>query len=166
MGIDTSQAFDLFGAGRAAMMLEGNWLVQQLVEVADLENYKIFPCPTGTDRLYGFAEYHYTASSSDNPDLAAEFLDYMDSEEVQQRYLGAYATNSVSANVSYTDQRPLDAEWQEIFETYDQMFVNGDQGFPLNVTTEYFRVINEVASGQLEPQAAGDAMQTFIDSQG
>jgi raffinose/stachyose/melibiose transport system substrate-binding protein len=40
--------------------------------------------------------------------------------------------------------------------------MNGDQAFPLDVTTEYFRVINEVASGNLEPAAAAAAMQTFI----
>lgn len=53
-----------------------------------------------------------------------------------------------------------------IFEGYDQMFVNGDQAFPLAETTEYFRLINEVANDTMEPQAAAEAMQKFIDSQG
>ena len=162
MGIDQAQSFNLFVAGRAAMMLEGNWLVQQLAEVADLDDFGIFPFPTGTDRLYGFAEYHYVSSNSDEPDLAAEFLDYFNSAEVQQKYLGAFATNSVNADVVYEDQRPLDAEWNEIFGSFEAMFVNGDQGFPAGVTTEYFRLINEVASGNLEPKAAAEAMQTFI----
>jgi raffinose/stachyose/melibiose transport system substrate-binding protein len=166
MGIDQAQSFNLFVAGRAAMMLEGSWLVEQLSEVSDLENFGIFSFPTGTDRLYGFAEYHYISAKSDIPDLAAEFLDYFNSTDVQQRYLGTFTTNSVNSEVVYENQRPLDAEWGEIFATYDQMFVNGDQGFALAQTTEYFRVINEVASGNLEPQAAADAMQAFIDSQG
>lgn len=164
MGISQQQSFSLFVAGRAAMMLEGSWLVQQLSESSDLENFGIFPFPTGTDRLYGFAEYHYVSSKSKNPDLAAEFLDYFLSTDVQQRFLGTMATNSVNANVKHENPRPLDAEWNEIFATYDQMFVNGDQGFPGNVTTEYFRVINEVASDTMEPQAAADAMQSFIDN--
>lgn len=164
MGIDQQQSFNLFAAGRAAMMLEGNWLVQQLSEVADLENFGLFPFPTGTDRLYGFAEYHYVSSKSQNADMAAEFLAYFVSTDVQQQFLGTMATNSVNAQVTYENQRPLDAEWNEIFAAYDQMFVNGDQGFPGNVTTEYFRVINEVASGGMEPQQAADAMQAFINS--
>ena len=41
-------------------------------------------------------------------------------------------------------------------------FVNGDQAFPLNVTTEYWRVINEVATDNLDPKAAAGELQKFI----
>lgn len=164
MGISQQQSFSLFVAGRAAMMLEGNWLVQQLSEASDLNNYGLFPFPTGTKRLYGFAEYNYVSSKSKNPDLAAEFLDYFISTDVQQRYLGTMATSSINSKVKYENQRPLEVEWTEIFGAYDQMFVNGDQAFPGNVTTEYFRVINEVASDNMEPKAAADALQSFIDN--
>ena len=34
----------------------------------------------------------------------------------------------------------------------------------IDVTTEYFRVINEVATGNVEPAAAADAMATFISN--
>ena len=34
------------------------------------------------------------------------------------------------------------------------------------MTTEYFRVINEVASGNMTPEDATKQMQTFIDNQG
>lgn len=166
MGIDEAQSFNLFAAGRAAMMLEGNWLVQQLAEAVDLEDFGIFPFPTGTDRLYGFAEYHYVSAESEHPDLAAAFLDYFNSTEVQQAHLGAFATNSVNAHVSYGDLRPLDAEFNEIFATYGQMFVNGDQAFPAAVTQEYFRVINGVATGDLAPQEAATALQTFVNGLG
>jgi raffinose/stachyose/melibiose transport system substrate-binding protein len=162
MGIDNTQAFNLFTAGRAAMMLEGDWLVQQLSEVVDLEDFGIFPFPTGTDRLYGFAEYNYVSTKSPNPDLAAKFLDYFNSTEVQQSILGQLSTTSINKNVAYADQRPLDAEWLEIFKTYSNVYMNGDQAFPLDVTTEYFRVINEVASGDLEPADAAAALQTFV----
>lgn len=30
------------------------------------------------------------------------------------------------------------------------------------MTTEYFRIINDVAAGKIQPQAASTAMQTFI----
>ena len=164
MGIDQQQSFNLFIANRAAMMLEGNWLVQQLAEARDLEDFGLFPFPTGTDRLYGFAEYHYINSKSDNPDLAAKFLDFFNSTDIQQRYLGTFATNSVNSKVVYADQRPLDAEWNEIFAKYQAMFVNGDQGFPANIVPEYFRVINQVATDEMTPEDAVKALQTFIDN--
>lgn len=165
MGIDQAQSFNLFIANRAAMMLEGDWLVQQLSENADLDDFGLFPFPTGTNRLYGFAEYHYISSKSPNRDLAAEFLDDFNSEEFQQAILGTFSAVSVNANVTYPDDIPaLQKKWLEIFNNYDSLFVNGDQGFPLDVTTEYFRVINEVSSGSMEPTQAAAALQTFIDN--
>lgn len=162
MGIDNNQSFNLFVAGRAAMMLEGDWLVQQLAEAGNLDTYGLFPFPTGTRRLYGFAEYHYISTKSKEPDLAAKFLDTFISTSVQQAVLGKFSTSSINRNVKYENLRPLDAQWNEIFKTYAQVYMNGDQAFPLDVTTEYFRVINEVATGNLAPADAAAQLQTFI----
>jgi raffinose/stachyose/melibiose transport system substrate-binding protein len=163
MGIDNAQAFNLFTAGRAAMMLEGDWLVQQLAEAGNLDDYDVFPFPTGTDRLYGFAEYHYISTKSQNADLAAKFLDYFVSTPVQQEVLGMFSTTSINKNVKYEGLRPMDQKWVDIFNTYSQVYMNGDQAFPLDVTTEYFRIINEVASGNVAPADAGGQLQKFID---
>lgn len=164
MGIDQAQSFNLFVAGRAAMMLEGDWLVQQLSEAGNLDDYDVFPFPTGTGRLYGFAEYHYVSSKSPNPDLAAKFLDYFNSTPVQQELLGKVSTTSVNKNVTYSNPRPMDQKWLDIFNKYTEVYMNGDQAFPLDVTTEYFRVINEVASGNMAPADAAAQLQTFISN--
>ena len=164
MGIDNAQSFNLFIAGRAAMMLEGDWLVQQLAEAGNLDDYGLFAFPTGTDRLYGFAEYHYVSTKSQNPDLAAKFLDYFISTDVQQAVLGKFSTTSINKNVVYEGLRPLDQEWVDTFNQFDAVYMNGDQAFPLDVTTEYFRVINEVASGNMAPADAATQLQTFIDN--
>ncbi|MBX5294717.1 extracellular solute-binding protein [Rhizobium sp. NLR15a] len=166
MGIDNSQSFNLFLAGRAAMMLEGDWLVSQLRNENRLADFDLFPFPTGTDRLYGFAEYLYVSSKSGKADAAAKFLDYMLSDKVQQDNLGAFGSISINANVKYDKIDPLDQEWMDIFAKFEKIYMNGDQAFPLNVTTEYFRVINEVASGNIKPEDAGKAMQTFIANRG
>lgn len=163
MGIDNKQSYSLFVAGRAAMMLEGDWLVAQLAGSANLDDYGLFPFPTNTNRLYGFAEYNYVSTKSKNPDLAAKFLDYFISAKTQQEVLGQISAISVNKNVQYTNQRPLDAEWLDIFKTYSKIYMNGDQAFPLDVTTEYFRVINDVASGNVEPAEAGKQLQSFIE---
>jgi raffinose/stachyose/melibiose transport system substrate-binding protein len=166
MGIDNAQSFNLFTAGRAAMMLEGDWLVQQLSEVTNLDDFGIFPFPTGTNRLYGFAEYHYVSTKSPSPDLAAKFLDYFISTDVQQATLGQFSTTSINKNVKYENLRPLDTEWVDIFNNYSKVYMNGDQAFPLDVTTEYFRVINEVASGNVPPADAAKQLQAFIENRG
>ncbi|QCJ00292.1 extracellular solute-binding protein [Agrobacterium larrymoorei] len=165
MGIDNKQSYSLFTAGRAAMMLEGDWLVSQLSgSKVNLDDYGIFPFPTNTNRLYGFAEYNYVSTKSKNPDTAAKFLDYFLSTKVQQDLLGQFSSISINKNVKYTDQKPLEAEWLDIFNKYGQVYMNGDQAFPLDVTTEYFRVINGVASGGVTPADAAKQLQTFISS--
>ena len=162
MGIDQAQSFNLFLAGRAAMMLEGDWLVGQLRQNNKLDGYAVFPFPNGTKRLYGFAEYNYVSSKSPNPDAAAKFLDYLESMDVQQAHLGDFGTISVNKNVKYANPDPVSETWLRIFADYRDIFVNGDQAFPLDVTTEYWRVINEVASDKLDPAKAGAELQQFI----
>jgi raffinose/stachyose/melibiose transport system substrate-binding protein len=162
MGIDQAQSFNLFLAGRAAMMLEGDWLVGQLKQNNKLDNYAMFPFPNGTKRLYGFAEYNYISAKSAHPDVAAKFLDYLESTDVQQAHLGDFGTISVNKNVKYDNLDPVSQAWLKLFGEYDSMFVNGDQAFPLDVTTEYWRVINEVASDHLDPGKAGAELQKFI----
>lgn len=164
MGIDQSQSYNLFIADRAAMMLEGDWLVGQLREAGRLDDMGVFPFPTGADRLYGFAEYYYVSTTSEHPDVAAAFLDYISSDEVQQKHYSAFGSTSVNANVTYDDPSVLDEAWFDIFGSYSETFVNGDQAFPLDMTTEYFRIINEVASLNMEPADAASAMQSFIDN--
>ena len=81
---------------------------------------------------------------------------------MQQKHLDDFGSISVNKNVKYTSAEPLDRKWIEIFGKFPSTFVNGDQAFPLDVTTEYFRVINEVASDTLDPKAAAAELQKFI----
>jgi raffinose/stachyose/melibiose transport system substrate-binding protein len=167
MGIDQSQSANLFIAGKAAMMLEGDWFVGQMKEAGLTEaQLDIFPFPTGTDRLYGFGENLYVNSKSAVGDEAAKFLDYLISADVQQANLGQFGSVSVNAGVKYENVAPLDQKWLDIFGKYSNVYMNGDQAFPLDVTTEYWRIINEVASDALAPEEAGKAMQTFIAGRG
>jgi raffinose/stachyose/melibiose transport system substrate-binding protein len=160
MGIDQGQSFNLFLAGRAAMMLEGNWLVGQLRNANKLADYGVFPFP-GATRLYGFGEYNYISTKSKNPDIAAKFLDYLESTPVQEANLAVFG-GSTNKNAKSTSTEPLDLAWTKIFGQFDSVFVNGDQAFPLDVTTEYFRVINEVAGDSLDPKNAAGELQKFI----
>jgi len=164
LGIDQAQSFNLFMANRAAMMLEGDWLVNQLREQKRLNDFAIAPFPTGTNRLYSFAEYYYVSKQSKVPDLAARFLDYLQSDAVQQKYVGILGSMSVNTHVKYSNSDPLEDKWREIFAKYNQTFVNGDQGFPLDVTTEYFRIINGVAGNTIAPESAGKTLQAFINN--
>lgn len=165
MGIDNNQATTLWLSDRAAMMLEGDWHVNAIDQADDTDDYGIFPFPTGTGRLYGFAEYLYISKNADDKELAAEFLDFFSSDEFQSKHAGAFGALSVNRTVELDDDAdPLHEEWLTIFAEAGDTFVNGDQAFPLDVTTEYFRVINEVSTGEMTPADASAAMQAFIDT--
>lgn len=165
-GIDNNEATQLWYAGIAAMALEGDWMVNVLAsDGQDLDNYGIFPIPNGTGRLYSFSEGNYIGSNSEHKDEAAAFLNYRSSTEVQTAYLGVYGAVSINQHVIAGDDQPaLNDEWLEIFASSTGAYVNGDQAFPLNVTTEYWRIMNLVSIGELAPEEAGDLLQEFIDN--
>jgi raffinose/stachyose/melibiose transport system substrate-binding protein len=121
--------------------------------------------PTATDRLYFVSEYFYINSKSQHQDAAAEFLDFITSPEEQQKYLGSFSSISVAKGVDYSsDHVELDRTWRDIFSNVSATYANGDQAFPLDVTTEYWRVINKVATDDMSPAEAVKAMQTFVSN--
>jgi raffinose/stachyose/melibiose transport system substrate-binding protein len=163
MGIDNQQAFNLFLQDRAAMMLEGDWFIGQLKTAGkNTDDYATFQIPTGTGRLYGFGEYNYISTKSKDPDAAAKFLDYLESDAVQQANLGIFGALSVNKNVKYDNIDALTKQVLGIFGSAKGLYVNGDQAFPLTETTEYWRIINDVASDNLYPAKAAGEMQSFI----
>ena len=166
MGIGPSDAQLLIYTDQAAMMLEGDWMVNAISDQGqDLANYGMFVFPTGTDRLYFFAEMHYVTAESPNRGAAIRFLDYMSSPEVQQEHLGNFGAISIANGIDYGgDRRPLDVEWEEIFATLTEVYEPADQAFPLAVNTEFWRIQNGVLTGDIDPNEAGSQLQQFIDN--
>jgi raffinose/stachyose/melibiose transport system substrate-binding protein len=167
IGIDNDESTQLWYAGRAAMALEGDWMVQNLeTDGEDLANYGIFLFPTGTGRLYAFTEMNYVGANSTHKEAAVKFLDYLSSPEIQSKYLGVFGATSVTEGATPAgEQRPLDVEWAEILAGASGVFENGDQAFSLAITTEYWRIMNAVAIGEIAPTDAAAQLQTFIDNQ-
>ena len=166
MGISPQDSNLLVYTGAAAMMLEGSWMVNAIAdEGEDLANYGMFPFPTGTNRLYFFAEMLYLGANSPNQEAAIKFLDYISSPEVQQANLGNFGAVSIVRDMDYgADRRPLDQEWSEIFATLTEVYEPGDQAFPLAVNTESLRIQNGVLTGEIDPNEAAAMLQTFIDN--
>jgi len=166
MGITNDDSNLLVYTGQAAMFLEGDWMVQAIEDQGeDLANYGIFPFPTGTNRLYGFAENLYVRTDTPHREAAVRFLDYLTSTEVQQKHLGVFGSLSVNTAVEYpTERRPLDAEWSEVFANFTEVYEPGDQGFPLAVNTEYWRIQNSIVTGEIASEEAAAQLQEFIDN--
>lgn len=166
IGIDNAEATQLMYAGLAASALEGDWMTGVFpAEGQDPENYGLFAFPTGSGRLYAFTQMNYVGANSPHMDEAAAFLDYLSSPEIQERYLGIFGSTSVTQGVALPETATsLDHEWVDVLAAGEGVFENGDQALPLEITTEYWRIMNAVAIGEIAPADAGTALQTFIES--
>lgn len=166
IGIDNDESSTLFYTGKAAMALEGDWFTSQIVDGGgNIDEVGIFPFPTGTNRLYGFSNGQYIGAKSKHPDEAAKFIDYLTSTDAQRAIDGVFAATSVNKDVAPPpDAGPIRQRFADLVATASGSHLNNDQSFPLNVTTEYWRIQNSVITGSIPPADAGEALQTFIDS--
>jgi raffinose/stachyose/melibiose transport system substrate-binding protein len=166
ISINNDEASALFFSGEAAMALEGDWFNQSVRDNGmDEDAVGIIPFPTGAGRIYGFNENNYITPSSKHPDEAAKFLDYLTSESAQEKFIKAFGSQSVNVNVTSQGGSELDQAWGPIFENATGVYMNNDQNFSLAETTEYWRIQNLVATGELDPKNAGTEFQKFLDQQ-
>ncbi|MEV0388461.1 extracellular solute-binding protein [Nonomuraea sp. NPDC050643] len=165
-GLPATEAAALFNSGRSAMQIEGDWFTQQNLDAGDDQNnVGVFPMPTGTGRLYGFSEGMYITKTSKHPDAAATFLDYFTSAAVEGKYLGVFSSVPVNKETrSANALQPINAEIAGLSGKAKGFFLNNDQNFPTDVTTEYWRIQNGVTSGSIAPKEAGALLQRFIDT--
>ncbi|UFU06980.1 ABC transporter substrate-binding protein [Ruania halotolerans] len=166
--LDDAQANQLLFSGQAAMVIEGSWFPQVLVNNnVDPDDFGVFRFPTGTDRLYGDTSNNYVSATTEHPDEAAAFLDHLTSTDSQTTLSQASGSRSVNVEVPLDTEggTALDATWGEIFESSEGLYAFNDQNLTLAQTTEYFRILNAVASGDIAAADAGPQFQSFIDQQ-
>lgn len=164
IGINNDESSALFFGGKAAMALEGDWFNAQIKDNAKVEDFGVFPLPTGTGRMYGFEQAMYVTKDSKNADAAAKFLDFMMSTPVQKETLGTFSTQSVNKEVKPAETDELSKSWAGIFANAKGLYMNNDQNLSQSQTTEYWRIQNLVATGGLDPAKAGAEFQKFLDS--
>lgn len=165
MAISNDDSSQLFYSGQAAMTIEGDWFGPMAIDGGlPAENIGIFPFPTGTGRTYGFGELLYLTPNAKNPDAAAQFLDFMVSEEGQAELGNAFSSLSVNANVTPAEGTPLAAEWKDLIAGSKGSYINNDQNFATAETSEFWRIQNSVLTGDIDPAEAGAEFQTWRDA--
>ncbi|MCU1530229.1 MAG: transporter substrate-binding protein [Frondihabitans sp.] len=162
-----AQGQAVFYQKKAAMALEGDWFGGFLKQAkfSPTSDLGVFPFPTGTGRIYGLQQANYISKTSKNPDDAAKFLNYWMSESVQTKYAGDFSQIPVVNGVKVADSGVgITSSFVDLAKKATGQFQNNDQTLPLDVTTEYWRIMNGVATGSIAPADAGKQMQTFIDN--
>lgn len=84
MGIDSAGA--AFGAGRAAMMIEGNWVISALNQEYSDVNYTVLESPTinGEEQSMTFTVGYTVSRDAQNRDQAIAFINYMTGDGLKQ----------------------------------------------------------------------------------
>lgn len=166
MGIDRDEAMQSFLAGQAAMVYEGSWANAEITNAGlNLDDFGVFNMPTGTNRTYDFFEAYYMGSGTENPDEVAKFLDFITSPDQQDKYPGLWTSIPVVNGLAeQTDVPAITNELMTIVKSAEGSYEPGDQVFDLEHTTEYWRIVDSVATGAISPADAGGEFQTFIDN--
>ena len=114
MGIDNNQSFNLFLAGRAAMMLEGDWLVGQLQERQQACRLRGLPVPR---QRAGSMASASTTTSAPRAKIrtSRRSSSTIWSRRRSSRPISAIFGGSVNKNVKSDSTEPLDLAWAKIF---------------------------------------------------
>ncbi len=131
------------------MALEGDWFAGFLGEAkfSPTSDLGVFAFPTGTGRIYGLQQANYVSKTSKHPDAAAKFLDFWMCKDTQTKYAGSWSQIPVVDGVPVKDNGVgLSEPFNQLANAAKGQFQNNDQTLPLDVTTEYWRIMNGVAT--------------------
>lgn len=161
------QGQNVFIQGEAAMLLEGDWIGVTL-DAAEFPADKlgVFAFPTGTSRIYGLQNATYVSASTEHPEEVARYLDWLTSPEIQTKYAASLSGGvPVVKGVEPADNGSgITDDFIAVTEAAAGQFQNNDQTLPSNVVTEYWRLMNGVATGSIPASEAGNLMQDFISN--
>lgn len=165
LGIDPANVRTDVYQGKAAMMYEGDWMIEYLKnDEMNLEDYDFFPFPTETGRLAFFSEMFFIGRTSPHADVMAQFYDFWSSPATQARHVGKLGTIPPTVNVHLPENSPAQAKkWQDIVSRCTGTYIPADQALPLEIFGSYLRIQAQVIAGTLRPEAAGAAMQADIN---
>ena len=84
---------------------------------------------------------------------------------MESKHLGVFAAIPVNKDTKAAGaQQPLNTQIAELTKNAKGFFMNNDQNFSTDVTTEYWRIQNAVTAGSIKPADAGAQLQKYIDS--
>jgi raffinose/stachyose/melibiose transport system substrate-binding protein len=166
-GTDYDTASSAFLKGETAMAFEGDWYNTTMKDNGlDPDDYGLFGFPTGTGRMFGLSDAMYISANSKHPDEAAKFLDFITSDKEQEAELGVFTPIPINKNVAPAADLPdLDKWWFTYFDEATGLYSNNDTNMPPARATEWQRIQNLVAAGELAPEDAPAEFQKFIDNE-
>lgn len=153
--------------GKAAMVLEGDWL-EGALKAAKLNTslYDFFVPPTNhTPVLFSaFPTQMMVTKTTAHPDQVLQFLNWWVQPATQQKYFAVTSSTATVGVAPVQAQWPFTYRWRKLIET-SQTYLPSDQVFaPELMNNSFFKAQAGVASGQLTPGGAAQQMGQAIQA--
>ncbi|MGH8915583.1 MAG: extracellular solute-binding protein, partial [Acidimicrobiia bacterium] len=100
--VDAGWAGEAFGQGKAAMTIEGNWIIGDLETNFPDRNYAVAELPTGPSGpgTFAFTVCYGVANDAPNPEASWAFVDYLTNPEGSLAWTNAFNVMPARAEVA------------------------------------------------------------------
>lgn len=157
--VDAGWAGEAFGLGKAAMTIEGNWIIGAMQSTYPKIHYEVVPLPAGPSGKHGtlvFTNCWGIAAQSKNTAAAVNFVKYLASPAQQVRFADAFGVmpSRPAAAKQWASQHttPI-ASGKQIPSV--AAFVQGDNYAIPQVATLGFPTVQSAFDSQVEGLATG-----------
>ena len=158
---------DAFGKQRAAMVIEGGWLIPYMASTYPNVQYGIAPLPMSPDGKRAnltFTNAWSAYSGTKHPEAAWELIKYMTGSTVQESQLNAgfaLPTLKSLANAPYFTSHP---EFKVLFDAAPYSFADYYGSQDTTIHTDLGNAIDAVLLNKQDPQSALNDAATKINS--
>lgn len=159
---------DAFGKGRAAMVIEGGWLIPYLASTYPNIQYGIAPLPVGTTGKQAnltFTNAWAAYSGTKHPEAAWELIKYMTGATVQESQLNAgfaLPTLKSLANAPYFSSH---SDFKTLFDAASYSYADYYGSQDTTIHTDVGNAIDAVLLGKQDAQSALNDAATKVNSQ-
>lgn len=166
--VGTSYNGDSLGKGRAAMIIEGGWLIPYLASTYPSLQYGIAPLPTapnGKRADLTFTNAWAAYSGTKHPEAAWELIKYMTGATVQESNLNAgfaLPTLTSLANAPYFASHP---DFKVLFDAAPYSYADYYGSQDATIHTDVSNAIDAVLLGKEDAQTALNNAATTINNQ-
>jgi raffinose/stachyose/melibiose transport system substrate-binding protein len=172
-----ADANSALAAGEAAMKIEGSWTVADLNtffgdEAGDESGWDWVPMPSTTgEAIYdlGIGSTVSINKNAENPDAAAEFIDYLFTSETQARLVVECGDSPASVPLEQDALAGIDERYAEILVAQNEASAAGNYGYttwtfwPAATRTHLFENIEQVWGGDMTVEEYLQGMQETFD---
>ncbi|MGI9252437.1 MAG: extracellular solute-binding protein [Thermomicrobiales bacterium] len=174
-----SDAANMLGDGRAAMKIEGSWLVEDLKNnfggaAGNSNDWDWAPAPSADGSTIfdiGIGQTYSIKADSEHPEAAAKFLDYYFSPETQARLLAQCGLAPAPVDLTGQDLSGVDPRFLEILAAVNEAYAANTYGYttwtfwPPQTETYLIDAIEKVWSGDMTVAEYLEGMQSTFDAE-